>query len=270
MLVLPLLSFLPRVSERLFTMSVEVNKETLNKNLVSIMDIDFINVSKSNLLQIYLYPTLDNKEKAFIVTANPEIVMNTKEDATYKGMVQQADYIVPDGAGIVLASKYLKNPVKERIPGYDLMLDLLHYANEKRLSCYFLGAQENVVSKTVETIKETYPNITIAGYHHGYFPDEDIDVAEAVGDVHPDLIFVALGSPRQEKWITQNMDSFSKGLFMGVGGSFDVLAGEVKRAPDKWINMNLEWLYRLLKQPLRWKRILKAIKFMFLVIIKRK
>src|SRR5699024_5522372 len=104
---------------------------SVQKNTVSIMDIDFINITKDDLLQSYLYPSLKNEEKTFIVTANPEIVMKTKEDPSYKNMVQQADFVVPDGAGIVLASKYLKNPVKERIPGYDLMLDLLGHANEQ-------------------------------------------------------------------------------------------------------------------------------------------
>src|SRR5699024_10638344 len=126
----------------------------------------------------------------------------------------------------------------------------------------FLGAKEHVVTKTVENIQKTYPHIIIAGYHHGYFSDEDEQISEIVKEIKPDLVFIALGSPRQERWITKHKDSFSKGIFMGVGGSFDVIAGEVKRAPDKWINMNLEWLYRLLKQPLRWRRILKAIKFM--------
>jgi len=243
---------------------------SVHKNIVSIMDIGFINITKNDLLQSHLYPSLDNGEKTFIVTANPEIVMKTKEEASYKSMVKKADYVVPDGAGIVLASKYLKTPIKERIPGYDLMLDLLSYADAKGLSCYFLGAKEYVVSKMIDNIKETYPHLKIAGYHHGYFTDGDERIEKMVQEQKPDLIFVALGSPRQEKWITEHMDSFSKGLFMGVGGSFDVIAGEVKRAPERWINMNLEWFYRLLKQPLRWRRILKAIKFMFLVIIKRK
>lgn len=241
-----------------------------NRNIVPIMDIGFINISKKDFLYTCLYPKIDNADKTFIVTANPEIVMRTKEDASFRQIVQEADYIVPDGAGIILASKYLGNPIEERIPGYDLMLDLLDYAEEKGLSCYFLGAAEDVITKTVDNIKKDYPNVTIAGYHHGYFPDHDESIVEAVKDANPDLIFVALGSPRQEEWITTYKDSFSKGLFMGVGGSFDVIAGEVKRAPDKWIKLNLEWLYRLLKQPFRWRRILKSIKFIFLIIFKRK
>lgn len=233
------------------------------------MGIDFVNTTKKDLLHYYLYPMLNKSQKCFIVTANPEIVMKTREDASYKNMVEQADFVVPDGAGIVLASKYQKAPIKERIPGYELMIDLLDFANKQELSCFFLGAKDYVNQKLVLEVEKKYPNIKIAGSHHGFFYDGDGTVSKKVIEAKPDLVFVALGAPRQEKWITENMVHFQKGLFMGVGGSFDVLAGEAKRAPEKWINLNLEWLYRLLKQPLRWKRILKACEFMLRIFLKK-
>ena len=233
------------------------------------MDIKFVNISKQNFLENHLFPRLVKEEKSYIVTANPEIVMRTREDRNYKQMVQQADYIAPDGAGIVLASKYLKEPVVERIAGYDLMLDLLAFAEKNQLTCYFLGAKKQVNDKLMVELKKYYPKLIIAGKHHGYFSMDDERIVNDVKSANPDLIFVALGSPRQEQWITDNMQAFSKGLFMGVGGSFDVLAGEVKRAPNIWIKFNLEWLYRLLKQPFRWKRILKAIEFIIRIIFKK-
>lgn len=236
---------------------------------VTIMDIKFVNISKQNFLENHLFPRLVKEEKSYIVTANPEIVMRTREDRNYKQMVQQADYIAPDGAGIVLASKYLKEPVVERIAGYDLMLDLLAFAEKNQLTCYFLGAKKQVNDKLMVELKKYYPKLIIAGKHHGYFSMDDERIVNDVKSANPDLIFVALGSPRQEQWITDNMQAFSKGLFMGVGGSFDVLAGEVKRAPNIWIKFNLEWLYRLLKQPFRWKRILKAIEFIIRIIFKK-
>lgn len=236
---------------------------------VPIMDVDFINLSQKDFLSDHIQPLLMNQEKCYIVTANPEIVMKIREDRGYQEMVKQATYIVPDGAGVVLASKYMKQPIKERIAGFDLMLDILEFANREALSCYFIGAEEQVNKKAVEEVKKRYPNVRIAGRHHGYFSVKDPEVAERVKLSEPDIVFVALGSPNQDKWITNNLDQFPKGLFMGVGGSFDVLAGEVKRAPDKWIKLNLEWLYRLLKQPFRWKRILKAMEFMIRIIFKR-
>ncbi|MBU8566625.1 WecB/TagA/CpsF family glycosyltransferase [Virgibacillus pantothenticus] len=241
----------------------------VNKTAVNIMDIEFINETKVDFLTEHVYPRLANNEKCFIVTANPEIVMKTRESKAYKNMVKQADYVVPDGVGIVMASKFQKQPIKERIPGYDLMLDLLATADKKSYSCYFLGAKEHVNKKVVEQIKQQYPNIIIAGYHHGYISTDDKSIVERIVSSNPDLIFVALGSPSQEEWITKHINNFTKGLFMGVGGSFDVIAGEVKRAPDAWINLNLEWLYRLLRQPFRWKRILKVIEFMARVYFKK-
>ncbi|SDK14147.1 WecB/TagA/CpsF family glycosyltransferase [Sediminibacillus albus] len=236
---------------------------------VSIMDIPFINISQKELLEQYIYPRLDNQQKSYIVTANPEIVMMAKENRSYKQMVMQADFIIPDGTGIVMASKMIKNPIKERMPGFDLMTHLIGYAEDKKLSCYFLGASEQVNNKMVEKLKELHPYLKVAGSHHGFFDLEDRTILEKMQMVQPDFIFVALGSPRQEEWITKYYQEFDKGLFMGVGGSFDVIAGEVKRAPKIWIDLHLEWLYRVIKQPFRWKRILKVFEFMFRMLIRK-
>ncbi|MFD1037161.1 WecB/TagA/CpsF family glycosyltransferase [Virgibacillus byunsanensis] len=239
------------------------------KNTVTIMDITFLNVTKKDFLYDELFPRLNRQQKSFVVTANPEIVMKAREDHGYKQAVQSADYIVPDGAGILLAAKYKKEPLQERIPGYELMLDLLKHANDEGLRCYFLGAKDNVINKTIVEVEQQYPNITIAGSHHGFFDIHDSSIAENIKAQNPDIVFVALGLPRQEEWIAKHSNKFPKGLFMGVGGSFDVIAGEVQRAPEKWIKLNLEWLYRLLKQPLRFKRILKVFEFMLRIIVKK-
>ncbi|WP_374099735.1 WecB/TagA/CpsF family glycosyltransferase [Sediminibacillus dalangtanensis] len=236
---------------------------------VSIMDIPFLNLTQQQLLEKHLYPRITEEKKTYIVTANPEIVMKAKENEKYKGMVKQADFIIPDGTGIVMASKLIKQPIQERVAGFDLMTHLIGYAEDQQLSCFFLGASEEVSKKMVERLKTLHPYLHIAGRHHGFFELEDRTVIEEVLDSRPDLIFVALGSPRQEEWITKYFNEFDKGLFMGVGGSFDVIAGEVKRAPKLWVNLQLEWLYRTIKQPFRWKRILKVFEFMFRIILKK-
>lgn len=236
---------------------------------VEIMDIPFINTNKQNFLEQFVYTDINNENKKFIVTANPEIVMMAKENQSYKDAVLKADYIVPDGAGIVIASKMLKQPIEERIPGFDLMVDLIAHAEEERLSCYFLGAGEKVIEEFIRKIKVKHPKLNIAGYHHGYFDLDDQSIVNDIKRAEPDLVFVALGLPRQEQWIAKNHQKFKKGIFMGVGGSFDVIAGKVKRAPDVWIKFNLEWLYRLLKQPFRWRRILKVFEFMFRILLRR-
>ncbi|MDY0404743.1 WecB/TagA/CpsF family glycosyltransferase [Virgibacillus sp. 179-BFC.A HS] len=149
------------------------------------------------------------------------------------------------------------------------MVDLLDYADEKGFRCYFLGATAEVSEKMVATVSKNFPDIVIAGSHHGFFDLDDPAIVEDVAKSKADLIFVALGLPRQEQWIAKHIDRFEKGLFMGVGGSFDTLTGTIPRAPQFWINLNLEWLYRLLKQPFRWKRILKVFEFMARVLFRR-
>ncbi|WP_276649049.1 WecB/TagA/CpsF family glycosyltransferase [Globicatella sulfidifaciens] len=234
--------------------------------VVSIMGIPFNNLSKQKLID-----KLFNQEmtKGFIVTANPEIVMETRSNEDYKNCILKADYVIADGIGVIIASKWIKQPLQERIPGFELMMEMIKYASSKGKSCYFLGANEAVNLKAVENLKIQFPDLIIAGHHHGFFDLDDRKIAEQVQEASPDFIFVALGMPKQEQWIAKNIDSFSKGIFMGVGGSFDVAAGEVKRAPDIWIKLNLEWLYRLIKQPFRWKRILKVFEFIFRIILKK-
>lgn len=239
------------------------------KKPVTIMDVDFFSDTKTVFLEDHLFPKLKKEEKCFVVTANPEIVMKTREDESYKRIVQSADYVVPDGAGILLAARYLKQPLPERIAGFDLMVSLLEFAHAENLSVYLLGAQKKVNEKVVVEIKKRFPNIIIAGHQDGFFKLGNKSVVEKVRQASPDIVLVALGLPKQEQWINTYIDSFQKGLFIGVGGSFDVLAGEVKRAPQKWIDLNIEWLYRIVQQPFRAKRILKVFEFMFRIIFKR-
>lgn len=239
------------------------------KNTVQIMDIDFVHTTKKNLLHYELFPRLNRQQKCFIVTANPEIVMRTREDEEYKRIVQHADFVIPDGVGIIKAAKIMKQPLPERIPGYELVLDLLNFANVQGLSCYFLGGKDYVNEKMALEVERQYPNIHIAGHHHGFIGNQDEHIVEEIAKSGADIVFVALGMPKQEKWIYKHYDRFSKGLFMGVGGSFDTFVGELPRAPQKWIDLNLEWLYRLLKQPFRVKRITKVFEFMIRILLKR-
>jgi N-acetylglucosaminyldiphosphoundecaprenol N-acetyl-beta-D-mannosaminyltransferase len=232
------------------------------------MDIPFNKLTQKELLQQHLYPRISTGQRTFIVTANPEIVMQTRVDENYKASVLNADYIIPDGAGVVIASKLLGEPIEERVTGFDLMFRLLSYAEKHNLSCYFLGAKQEANDRAVNRVRSEYPGIRIAGSHHGYFTN-DAEIAKEIAETKPDFIFVALGFPKQENWIASHQHLFDKGIFMGVGGVFDILAGEAKRAPRAWIKLNLEWLYRLIKQPFRWKRILKAFEFMLLVFIRR-
>lgn len=238
------------------------------KKQVNVLGIDFFNATKEEIADI-LINRIENKDKTFVVTANPEIVMYANKHDEYKQILGAADYIVPDGIGIVIGAKILKQPLKERVAGFDLMNELLSAANKNAWRVYFLGAKESVIEKTVKNIANTYPNLVVSGFHHGYFDINDEAIADKIKASKPDLVFVALGYPKQEMWIHNHLPMFDKGLFMGVGGSFDVWAGEVKRAPYFWRKLNLEWLYRLIRQPSRWRRMLFLPQFLFKIIKKR-
>ncbi|GAE95166.1 N-acetylmannosaminyltransferase [Gracilibacillus boraciitolerans JCM 21714] len=223
---------------------------------ITILDIPFINTTQREFI-IILDQHIKNKEKSFVITANPEIVMKAEDDPpSFKSYINKADYVTADGIGIILASRMLKTALPERVTGFDSMLKLLEIANEKQYKIFLLGAHPDTLKVTVEKVATNYPDIQLVGYHDGYFDWDQNDIIEQIRATQPDITFVALGVPRQEKWIAEHINQFSHGIFIGVGGSFDVIAGTVKRAPKIWRKLNLEWLYRLIKQPSRWRRML--------------
>ncbi|MFF6017096.1 WecB/TagA/CpsF family glycosyltransferase [Lysinibacillus fusiformis] len=224
------------------------------------MGVPFLHISQQGFVDL-LVNRIEQQEKTFVVTANPEVVMQANENPTVKGYLNQATYICADGIGVVKAAQILGDSLPERVTGYDTMVKLLEVGQQKRFKIYLLGAQKETIEKTIANIHKNYPNVEVVGYHDGFFDWNNNHIADDIAALQPDLVFVALGVPRQEKWITENLDKFSKGVFIGVGGSFDVIAGTVKRAPVIWQKLNLEWLYRLLRQPSRFIRILVLPRF---------
>lgn len=221
---------------------------------VTILGIPFDNLTRRDFLN-ELYKRMQDKQKTFLVTANPEIVMYAREHRSYHDLLMQADYIAPDGIGIVQASRRLGNPIKERVPGFELMIGLLELADQDQKRVYFIGAKEEIVSLAVENVRKKWPRLKVAGYHHGYFDHDDPKIIEKVRETQPDIILVAFGFPLQENWIKAYLDQADHGIAVGVGGSFDVLSGRTKRAPRMVQKLHVEWLYRLLKQPSRYKRM---------------
>lgn len=240
----------------------------MNLKFILILDLPIIKATRQEFVGLLEKHVL-KKQKAFVVTANPEIVMNSLNDPDYSMRLRKADYITADGIGIVKAAKMLGEPLPERVSGFDIMIDLFQLSEKQNYSIYLLGATETVLQSTIKRVKKMYPDIHIAGHRNGYFEWEDSSVIKNIKDSEADLIFVALGCPLQEKWISQYIDQFDKGIFMGVGGAFDVLSGTVKRAPQKWINLNLEWFYRFIKQPTRWRRMLYLPHFASIVILRK-
>lgn len=209
---------------------------------------------------------LEKGGKMFIVTANPEIFMTGESDGDFDKILMRDDVvIVPDGIGAVKAMEMAKVPVKERIPGVELAAHLIKTAGEKKKSVFFLGAKQFVIDALTEKVKKENPGIIIAGAVNGYDRNKD-EVFEEIIEKKPDLVFVALGVPAQEKLIAKYYDRFDKGIFIGVGGSFDVLSGTKARAPKFFIKLNLEWLYRIMKEPKRIGRFYKSnVKFFSVV-----
>lgn len=197
---------------------------------------------------------LKNNKKTFIVTANPETFMiSKKDDELEKILLAKNNVIVPDGVAILKASHMLGYDVKERITGIDIAYELLDFANELNKSLYLFGAKQEVIDGMNQVIKEKYPGIKLVGSKNGYVKDKDKAFEEII-KLKPDIVMVALGIPAQEKLINKHLSKFNKGIFIGVGGSFDVISGTKKRAPKIFIKLNLEWLYRIMCEPKRIKR----------------
>ena len=216
---------------------------------------DFLKIAKDNLL---------NNKKMFIVTANPETFMKANSNLEFDKILNDKNTtIVADGIGVVKGAKLLDINIKERIPGVEISYSLLEYANEYNKSVYLFGASKEVINLTVEKIKKLYPNVNLVGYSDGYVSDKDL-VFEEIKKLCPDITLVALGVPAQELLIGKHINDFSKGIFMGVGGTFDVISGKVKRAPKIFQTLNLEWLYRICGDKTRMKRFYDSnVKFIF-------
>ena len=209
---------------------------------------------------------LKQEKKMFIVTANPEAFILGENDKNYKELLLSKDTtMVPDGIGIVKAAKKLGYNVKERITGIDLATELLSIANKNKYRLALLGAKCEVIETLVKKISNDYSKIDIVAYENGYIDNKD-KFFEKISSLQPDIVLVALGMPKQEELIYKHLSQFKKGIFVGVGGSFDVLSGMKKRAPEFFIKTNTEWLYRITKEPKRLKRFYQNnIKFLFKV-----
>lgn len=232
---------------------------------VTIMGVPFLHTDQKSFISL-LDKHIQLHEKTFVITANPEVVIKANEDINFMRLVQDATYITADGIGVVKAAQLLNNPLPGRVTGYDTMIQLLEIANKKHYRVFLLGAQKEILQKARDNIINDYPGAEIVGSHDGFFDWKHNDIAKNISKLKPDLIFVALGVPRQEKWISENQSKFKQGVFIGVGGSFDVIAGTVQRAPIIWQKLNLEWLYRIAKQPSRWKRALALPRFSIQII----
>lgn len=231
-------------------------KEKL-KNIYNKSSSEYYKLLKNNLMK---------EKKTFIITANPEIIMYSENNREIEEMFNDKyTSVVPDGIAVVRAARMIGNEVTERITGVDIAEKLFEYCNELRKSLYLFGAKQEVIAALKKVIDNKYPNIKLLGTTNGYVKDKAA-IMKKISKKKPDVVMVALGVPLQEKLIYEYLNEFEKGIFIGVGGSFDVLSGIKKRAPKLFIKTNTEWLYRIACEPKRLKRFWNSnIKFIMRV-----
>ena len=203
----------------------------------------------------------------YVVTPNPEIVWLCRENPEFAAIVSQARLVLVDGVGITIGAKILGRPLKGRVPGIDFAGALFAEMAARSQSVFLYGAKPGVAVRAGAALEVQYPGLVVSGTVDGYGDPEG--AAEAVRAAEPDLLLVCLGAPRQEQWMAKYQGTLGVGLMAGLGGTLDVLAGEVERAPERWQKLGLEWLYRLLKDPRRIKRMIKLPLFLFAVIGQR-
>ena len=203
-----------------------------------------------------------------IVTVNPEFILEAQRDEKFKEILNHADLSVADGFGLQCAAWFLGQKIGERITGVDLTWEICKIAAENNYSVFFLGAAEGVAEIAANRIKLLNPGLKIAGTYSGT-PDKE-GIVSRINDANPDILLVAYGAPKQDKFIYDNKTSLHVKLAMGVGGTFDYIANVVPLAPNWMRSLGLEWLYRLYTQPKRWKRIFNAVIVFSLVVLKFK
>lgn len=234
---------------------------------LQIMGVSFDNVTMEEALE-RAGMLMEQPGAAYVVTPNAEIVYEAMQDEALCRLLNGADLVLPDGAGVVLASKILKTPLKEKVAGVDFADRLLEVLAKSGGSVYLLGSKPGVAEKAAENMLRKHPGLSVVGMADGYFEDEAA-VVERINAANPDFLFVCLGAPKQEQFMVRHREELKVKLMAGLGGSLDSFAGTVKRAPGWMIRLNLEWLYRLVKEPRRFKRMLRLPKFLWAVIRKR-
>ena len=232
-----------------------------------------VNVDAVTMAEAVAHVTeaMDVRANVMIATANAEMIMRATHDEELRDILNAAALVVPDGAGTVWAARHLGHAMPERVAGYDLAQELLRRAPAEGRRIYFFGAAPGVAEKAKEKAEQLYPGIEIVGVRNGFFsPADNAAIIAEIRAARPDLLLVALGVPKQEKWIAAHLAELDVPVAIGVGGTLDVMAGVMKRAPYWMQKAKLEWLFRGLMQPKRAGRLLALPKFVLKVHASRK
>lgn len=232
-----------------------------------IMGLQFDNITMEEALDA-AKALLQGEHAARVVTPNAEIAYEALHDENMRTLLNSAELMLPDGAGVVLASKILKTPLKQKVAGVDFADGLLGVLETTGQSLYLLGSKPGIGELAAQKMMQKHPKLRIAGIADGYFQDE-APVIDKINASGADVLFVCLGAPKQEQFMARHQKVLHVKLMAGLGGTLDSFAGTVKRAPKWMIRLNLEWLYRLIKEPKRFKRMLRLPKYLWAVVCKR-
>lgn len=212
----------------------------------------------------------DNSQGKYILAVNPEKVFAINENSFLLDMFEKASLLVPDGIGIVMAIRMLHKKKVKRVPGSDLMPQICKQAAAAKHSVFIYGGAEDVNKKAVDILLKRYPGLKISGRSNGYVTTKDMNaLIQKINESGSDILFVGLGSPKQEQWIAENLPKLNVKICQGIGGTLDTIAGTVRRAPLVFQKIGLEWFYRLIKEPSRFRRQLVLPKFALLVLKER-
>ncbi len=232
---------------------------------ISILGVGFDNITMDQAISACLDLM---KKGGYVATPNPEIVWLCRKDQQALSCINSADLVVADGIGIIYAGRILKKPFQSRIPGMDLATNLISKLAETGGSVFLFGAKPGVAEKAAENLIARHPGLTVAGTADGYFQDPK-PIIQKICDTKPDFLLVCLGAPKQEIFMHTHQGDLPPCLMMGLGGVLDGYAGNAKRAPKSWRKLGLEWLYRLILQPSRIKRMIKLPAFLVLIVMQR-
>ncbi len=211
---------------------------------------------------------LRGERAAYCVTPNAEMAYEALHDEAFRAILNEASLVLPDGAGVVLGAKILKTPLKQKVAGIDFAQNLLGILEEEGSRLFLLGSKPGIAETAAEKMRQKHPSLIICGTADGYFLD-DADAVRTINDARADVVFVCLGAPKQERFMHDHCGELNVRLMIGLGGTLDGIAGTVKRAPKWMIRLQLEWLYRLIREPRRFGRMLRLPKFVFAALKKR-
>ncbi|NSW90383.1 MAG: WecB/TagA/CpsF family glycosyltransferase [Firmicutes bacterium] len=239
------------------------------RNTIDILGIPIDNVNMAEALEM-IKEFLNQDRVHTIYTPNSEIMMAAQRDEFLREVLREGNMLIADGAGVVLASKILGCKLPERVAGFDLVKNILQMSSKMKLKFFLLGAKPGVAEEAAINMINGFKGVEISGYRHGYFSkDEEDEIINQINSSGAQILLVALGAPKQEKWIHKNKDRLKVKICIGVGGTLDVFAGKATRAPAFFQKHGLEWLYRLYKEPWRFRRMLDIPRFLILALRSR-